>query len=98
MLNETSQLLSDSVEKIFSDHVTKDCIISAEKGEWPKSLWNEVIENGLNLVLVPENLGGVGGSWFDAGILFKVLNFAGKHSHCSGSTILENSLFNIKLR
>ena len=33
MLNETSQLLSDSVEKIFSDHVTKDCIISAEKGE-----------------------------------------------------------------
>ena len=50
MLNETSQLLSDSVEKIFSDHVTKDCIISAEKGEWPQSLWNEVIENGLNLV------------------------------------------------
>ena len=73
MLNETSQLLSDSVEKIFSDHVTKDCIISAEKGEWPQSLWNEVIENGLNLVLVPENLGGVGGSWFDAGILFKAI-------------------------
>ena len=73
MTSETSQLLSDSVEKIFSDHVTKDCIISAEKGEWPENLWNEVVDNGLNLVLVPENLGGVGGSWFDAGILFKAI-------------------------
>ncbi len=73
MISETSQLLSDSVEKIFSDHVTKDCIISAEKGEWPENLWNEVVDNGLNLVLVPENLGGVGGTWFDAGILFKAI-------------------------
>ena len=73
MISETSQLLSDSVEKIFSDHVTKDCIISAEKGEWPENLWNEVLNNGLNLVLVPENLGGVGGTWFDAGILFKAI-------------------------
>ena len=73
MTSETSQLLSDTVEKIFSDHVTKDCIISAEKGEWPENLWNEVVDNGLNLVLVPENLGGVGGSWFDAGILFKAI-------------------------
>ena len=73
MTSETSQLLSDTVEKIFSDHVTKECIISAEKGEWPENLWNEVVDNGLNLVLVPENLGGVGGSWFDAGILFKAI-------------------------
>ena len=73
MLNETSQLLSDSVEKIFSDHVTKGCIISSEKGEWPKDLWNEVLDNGLNLVLVPEELGGVGGTWTDAGILFKAI-------------------------
>ena len=73
MTSETSQLLSDTVEKIFSDHVTKECIISAEKGDWPENLWNEVVDNGLNLVLVPENLGGVGGSWFDAGILFKAI-------------------------
>ena len=73
MISETSQLLSDSVEKIFSDHVTKDCIVSAEKGEWPENLWSEVVDNGLNLVLVPENLGGVGGTWFDAGILFKAI-------------------------
>ena len=73
MLSETSQILSDTVEKIFSDNVTKQCIINSEKGEWPKELWNEIIENGLNLVLVPEALGGVGGSWFDAGILFKAI-------------------------
>ena len=73
MLNETSQLLSDSVERIFSDHVTKECIINSEKGEWPKDLWDEIVNNGLNLVLVPEELGGVGGSWFDAGILFKAI-------------------------
>jgi len=73
MLSETSQILSDTVEKIFSDNVTKQCIINSEKREWPKELWNEIIENGLNLVLVPEALGGVGGSWFDAGILFKAI-------------------------
>ena len=47
MLNETSQLLSDSVERIFSDHVTKECIINSEKGEWPKDLWDEIVNNGL---------------------------------------------------
>ena len=73
MLNETSQLLSDSAEKIFSDHVSKECIVNSEKGVWPKELWNEIVNNGLNLVLVPEALGGVGGSWFDAGILFKAI-------------------------
>ena len=73
MLNETSQLLSDTVEKISSDHVTKKCIINSEKGEWPKSLWTEVVDNGLNLVLVPEELGGVGGTWLEAGILFKAI-------------------------
>ena len=61
MNDETSQLLSDTAEKLFSDHVTKNCIIDAEKGTWPEELWSEVIENGLNLILVPEELGGVGG-------------------------------------
>ena len=59
------------LKKLFSDHVTKNCIIDAEKGTWPEELWSEVIENGLNLILVPEELGGVGGNWMNAGILFK---------------------------
>ena len=71
MSNETSQLLSDTAEKLFSDHVTKNCIEEAEKGIWPGTLWNEVVDNGLNLILVPEDLGGVGGTWMNAGILFK---------------------------
>ena len=50
MSNETSQLLSDTVEKLFSDHVTKNCIEEAEKGIWPDTLWNEVVDNGLNLI------------------------------------------------
>jgi len=76
MSNETSQLLSDTVEKLFSDHVTKNCIEEAEKGIWPDTLWNEVVDNGLNLILVPEDLGGVGGTWMNAGILFKA---SGRH-------------------
>ena len=71
MTDETSQLLSDTAEKLFSDHVTKNCIIDAEKGTWPDELWSEVIANGFNLILVPEELGGVGGNWMNAGILFK---------------------------
>ena len=54
MTDETSQLLSDTAEKLFSDHVTKNCIIDAEKGTWPDELWSEVIANGFNLILVPE--------------------------------------------
>ena len=73
MTNETSQLLYDTAEKLFSDHVTKNCIVDSEKGIWPDKLWTEVIDNGMNLVLVPEELGGVGGSWMNAGILFKAI-------------------------
>ena len=50
MISETSQLLSDSVEKIFSDHVTKDCIISAEKGEWPENRAPSIINIFLNFM------------------------------------------------
>ena len=50
MTDETSQLLSDTAEKLFSDHVTKNCIIDAEKGTWPDELWSEVIANGFNLI------------------------------------------------
>ena len=47
MTDETSQLLSDTAEKLFSDHVTKNCIIDAEKGTWPEELWSEVKKQAI---------------------------------------------------
>tara|TARA_B100001245_G_scaffold116510_1_gene85495 strand:+ start:1072 stop:2121 length:1050 start_codon:yes stop_codon:yes gene_type:complete len=72
-MNETTQLLFDTTQKLFSDHVSKECIEESEKGVWPEKLWDEVVKNGLNLVLVPEELGGVGGTWVDAGVIFKLV-------------------------
>ena len=72
-MNETTQLFFDTTQKLFSDQVSKECIEESEKGIWPEKLWNEAVENGLNLVIVPEEFGGVGGTWMDAGVIFKLI-------------------------
>ena len=52
-------------------------IEAAEAGTWPAALWDEIAANGLDRVLVPEEKGGIGGSWEDA---FVILRAAGRHA------------------
>src|SRR5262245_5379768 len=68
-MNEMQTLLSDTVTRLFTDRVTTDLRESAEKGQWPAKLWQEVEEGGLTLTPVPEVRGGGGGTWQDAYIV-----------------------------
>lgn len=76
-MNELQTILSDSVNRLLSDHATKQVIQSAEEGVWPQALWGELIGNGLTRVLVPEAQEGAGATWADA---YVVLKAAGEHA------------------
>ena len=75
-MNELQTILSDSVNGLLSERITKALVQKAEEGEFPAALWSEVEANGLTRVLVPENEGGAGGTWADAAIVLKA---AGEH-------------------
>ncbi|MEQ8267661.1 MAG: acyl-CoA dehydrogenase family protein [Parvibaculum sp.] len=75
-MNELQTILSDSVNGLLSERVTKNLVQGAEEGTWPEALWSEIEANGLTRVLVPEAQGGAGGTWADAAIVLKA---AGEH-------------------
>ncbi len=68
-MNETQTILSDTVARLFTDRMTTELRESAEQGQWPAKLWQEVEEGGLTLTPIPEARGGGGGTWQDAYIV-----------------------------
>ncbi len=68
-MNEMQAMLSDTVTRLFTDRVTTELRETAEKGQWPAKLWQEVEEGGLTLTQIPEARGGGGGTWQDAFIV-----------------------------
>jgi acyl-CoA dehydrogenase len=74
-MNEQKEILQESVTRLFTDLVTRDCLIAAEEGKFPDALWTALEENGLTLALTPEDQGGVGASWDDT---FVILRAAGQ--------------------
>jgi acyl-CoA dehydrogenase len=79
--SEQSALLADTISTQLLDMENSGLLKSEserlERGEWPRQLWEQLEENGLTSILVPESEGGFGGGWEDAGVL---LFFAGAHS------------------
>jgi acyl-CoA dehydrogenase len=68
-MNEVRSILADTVNRLFTDHVTTGLLEEAEKGKWPAALWQAVEESGLTLPQIPEARGGGGGSWEDAHVV-----------------------------
>lgn len=50
----TSSLLIETVERICSDHCSKESLDAAELGEFPYALWMLLVENGLHDLCVAE--------------------------------------------
>ena len=67
------RLIADTAERIFSDHVDQGILDAAERGEFPRALWDAVREAGLHLVGSP-------GSGTDGGDLYGLLIVAGRHA------------------
>jgi len=68
-------IIVDTATKIFQDLCEADTVNKAEKGEWPKALWDALEESFLPLTWVPDTLGGAGAEIADG---FAVLRVAGR--------------------
>ena len=67
------QIVLDQVERLLAAHPG---VKGIEAGEWPEELWEALEGLGLPLLLVPEELGGIGLGWGDAAEVWRVV---GRH-------------------
>jgi acyl-CoA dehydrogenase len=75
MSDTTDNIIVDTATRIFQDLCEPATINEAEKGVWPKALWDALEESGLPLAWVPDDLGGAGATMADG---FAVLRAAGR--------------------
>jgi acyl-CoA dehydrogenase len=75
MSDSTDNIIVDTATRIFQDLCEPNTINDAEKGVWPKALWDALEESGLPLTWVPEQFGGAGAALADG---FAVLRVAGR--------------------
>ncbi|MBO0735033.1 MAG: acyl-CoA/acyl-ACP dehydrogenase [Alphaproteobacteria bacterium] len=75
MDDSTENIIIDTATRIFQDLCAPNTVNEAEKGVWPKALWDALAGSGLPLTWVPEELGGAGASVADG---FAVLRVAGR--------------------
>ncbi len=76
-MNETQQILEDSVNRLFGDRLGWDALTAIEEHGFPAALWTEVTEQGIHKVLADESAGGMGVGWADA---YPVLRACGRHA------------------
>jgi len=76
-VSELRDMLEETVDRLFAERVTKELIEAAERGDWPRTLWDAVEANGLTRPHLPEDAGGAGGSWLESLV---ILRAAGRHT------------------
>jgi len=76
-MSELTEILKETVHRLFDNLVTRELQEKAEAGKWPDSLWAALAENGLIHPLVSEESDGVGASFSDA---YEILFAAGYHA------------------
>jgi len=52
---DTSELIIDTAEKIFSDHCDKALLDATEQGAFPDALWQQIVENGFHQLGSPNS-------------------------------------------
>ncbi|MDA1075022.1 MAG: acyl-CoA dehydrogenase family protein [Proteobacteria bacterium] len=72
-MNDTTNLIAESAEKMFSDLVNKAVLDKAEEGVFADEIWRAICANGFDQL-------GVTGSGTGLADLFHVLVVAGKHA------------------
>lgn len=76
-MSEMLEMILDSTGRMFKDYSTKELIDLSEQGEWAGELWDVLVESGILLVGIPEEMDGAGGDYIDA---FNILRLAGKYA------------------
>jgi acyl-CoA dehydrogenase len=76
-MSDVSDLLEATVARVFTDGVTPERIVEAERGGWLLGLWDAVESNGLLAAHLSEDAGGAGASWREATIVARA---SGRHA------------------
>ena len=75
MSKEVQDMLSQSVNRMFSDMVDTRLIDAMEAGEWPAALWQAVEDAGFNQVLVADETSAGEALWENALPLLHAIGF-----------------------
>lgn len=54
------KIVVEQMDRLLGQHLSKDILTAADRGEWVQSIWDAASEAGLPLAMVPESQGGVG--------------------------------------
>ena len=72
-----SEMLTEQVQRLFTDHIERDTWVSAEDGKLDAALWQAIESMGITLALGAEDSGGAGLSWAESE---PVLRLCGAHA------------------
>jgi len=84
-----TEMIAESLDRWFIDHMSPEILDNAEKGGWAEDLWVGLEEHGYMRLLLSEENGGTGGGWADAYALLYVAAF-----HCAPLPIAETLVAN----
>jgi acyl-CoA dehydrogenase len=71
-MSENRTFFKDTVERILADTLNKNDIDAAEERRLlPAALYDALVENGITLMLVPEEQGGIGATVADAAVILR---------------------------
>lgn len=76
-MSEMHDLIVSSTEKILKDYCVKELLDQADNGNWSQELWEVLVEAGITLIGIPEEINGVGGDYIDA---FHILRLMGTYA------------------
>ena len=76
-MSTADPLLVETLTRMLEEHCTPEVVDRAERGEWPKELWDTLEAAGLPLAWVPETRGGAGASLADG---FGIVRVAARYA------------------
>ena len=76
-MNELTEILKKTVDRLLNDYVTRESLEAAEDGMFPHKLWDALEKNGLTQPLATEQDGRVGAHFTDT---YEIIYGAGYHS------------------
>ena len=76
-MNEMRTMLEQSVSRLFADRLDWDALSAIEESGFPEGLWEQVIDQGIHLVLAGESDGGMEAGWGDA---YAVIRACGRYA------------------
>jgi acyl-CoA dehydrogenase len=70
---EQRRMLADTAERLFAQ--ARPAATGADASVFDAALWAQAVELGLTSLLVPENQGGAGCDWEDAGVVLQAVGY-----------------------